>query len=76
MPEDRHTVSDEQLALFRDHVDLQKQELAEQREKNRADEAIEMRRISAQQDIHSKDLEHAGRVIDAQLKDRQGVRSF
>lgn len=70
------TVSDQQLALFKEHVALQRDELAEQREKNRADEAIEMRRISAEVETHEKNLEHAGKVLIAQGNDRRELRTF
>lgn len=76
MAEERPTVNEEQLALFRDHVELQREELTEKRERNRADEAIETRRISAEVDMHKSNLGHAGKVLEAQVEDRQQIRSF
>jgi hypothetical protein len=76
MPEERPTVTEEQLALFKEHVELQRDELAGQRERNRADEAIELRRISADVEMHKSNLAHAGKVLNAQVDDRQQVRIF
>lgn len=76
MPDERPTVTEEQLALFKEHVELQRDELAEQRERNRADEAIELRRISAEVEMHKNNLAHAGKVLNAQVDDRQQIRTF
>lgn len=66
MSDERLTVSEEQLALFKEHVELQRDELAEQSVRNRADEAIESRRLSAEVEMHQSNLAHAGKVLDAQ----------
>ena len=70
------TVSEEQLVLFKEHLDLQREELAERRESNRAEESIELKRISVEQAIHDKNLKHAEFVVNAQLQDREGIRQF
>ena len=76
MADEHPTVNEEQLAVIRDHVQFQREELAEQREKNRAEEAIEMGRIKADGEIHAANLSHAGKVLDAQANDRQQIRTF
>ena len=76
MADDHPTISDQQLALFKEHVSLQREELAEQRQKNRADEAIETRRITADLEVHEKNITHAGKVLEAQAQDRKEVRDF
>ena len=70
------TVSEEQLVLFKEHLDLQREELAERRERNKADESIELKRISVEQTIHDKNLKHSEFVVNAQLQDREGIRQF
>lgn len=65
------TVSEEQLVLFKEHLELQRDEFMERRERNRVDEAIELKRISAEQDIHGKNIRHAEAVLSAQLQDRR-----
>lgn len=70
------TVNEEQLVLFKETMQLQRDELAEQAKRNRADEAIETRRIAADIEVHSKNLEHAGKVLTAQATDRDQIRSF
>ena len=35
-----------------------------------------MKRISAEQDMHAKNIDHAGIALKAQLEDRRDVRSF
>jgi prophage tail gpP-like protein len=64
------TVNEEQLVLFKETMQLQRDELAEQAKRNRADEAIETRRITADVEVHTKNLEHAGKVLSAQATDR------
>jgi hypothetical protein len=59
------TVSEEQLVLFKEHLNLQREELAKRRERNKADESIELRRISAEQTIHDKNLKHSEFVVNA-----------
>lgn len=69
-------VSQQQMLLFEKNLELQKQELDEQSKKNRADESLEVRRIEAEQVAHAKNLDHAGKVLKAQVEDRKGVREF
>ncbi len=70
------TVNEEQLVLFKETMQLQRDELAEQAKRNRADEAIETRRIAADIEVHSKNIEHAGKVLTVQAADRDQIRSF
>ena len=70
------TVNEEQMVLFKETMQLQRDELAEQAKRNRADEAIETRRITADVEVHSKNLEHAGKVLNAQAVDRDQIRTF
>lgn len=76
MSKESLTVTEEQLSLFKEHVQLQREELAEQAQKNRADEAIELRRIAADVEVHTKNLDHAAKVITAQSTDRAQIRTF
>lgn len=70
------TTNDEQLALFKEHVLLQREELAETANRNRADEQIELRRLTVDADAHEKNLAHAAKVLEAQAQDRHEVRNF
>ena len=76
MADEHLSVNEEQLALFKEHVELQREELSEQREKNRADEALETQRIKAEEGFHARNLEHADKVLVAQSTDREQIRTF
>ena len=62
--------------LFKDHISLQKEELAARIEQSRADEKIEVHRLTVDSDMHRANLSHAGKVLDAQALDRRETRDF
>ncbi|MDX2081110.1 MAG: hypothetical protein SFU53_10025 [Terrimicrobiaceae bacterium] len=73
---DHPTVSEEQLALFQQHVELQREQVHADRERSRAEEEIELKRLSTEAEMHTKNLAHAGQVLVAHAKDRSEVRAF
>ena len=73
---DQPSINEEQMVLFRDHIALQKEELAAKQEQSRADEKVEMQRLATEAEMHKLNLMHAGRVLDAQALDRRETRNF
>ena len=76
MPDQGSTIPEEQLVLFKEHLQLQLAELEEQAKRSRAEEAMETERIAADIQIHSKNIEHAGKVLTVQASDRAQIRDF